>query len=133
MRAVLLDTDVFSFVFKQDTRAAAYAPHLVDAQPCLSFQSVAELRYWALARRWGDARGLSLEASLARCLVFPYDDAMSRLWAEVSAFRRRIGRPIECGDAWIAAAALRHHAVLLTHNARHYADIPDLLLVSHGS
>jgi hypothetical protein len=33
MRPVLLDTDVFSFIFKRDTRAALYAPHLDDAQP----------------------------------------------------------------------------------------------------
>ena len=45
-RLLLLDTDVFSFLFKRDSHAAMYAPHLVNAQPCLSFQSVAELRYW---------------------------------------------------------------------------------------
>ena len=44
MQAVLLDTDVFSFIFKQDTRAALYASHLAGAQACLAFQSVAELR-----------------------------------------------------------------------------------------
>ena len=35
MRAALLDTDVFSFVFKRDTRAALYALDLAGAQPCL--------------------------------------------------------------------------------------------------
>lgn len=133
MRPVVLDTDVFSFIFKRDTRAALYAPHLDDAQPCLSFQTVAELRYWALVRRWGEPRQRSLDASLARYILFPYDDAMSRHWAEVTAHRRRLGRPIECGDAWIAAAALRHRILLITHNARDYENIPGLKLLSHGS
>jgi tRNA(fMet)-specific endonuclease VapC len=53
MRPVLLDTDVFSFLFKKDSRAALYTSDLDDAQPCLSFQAVAELRYWALVRHWG--------------------------------------------------------------------------------
>lgn len=44
MSAALLDTDVFSFAFKRDTRAALYAPHLTGVQPCLSFQSVAGLQ-----------------------------------------------------------------------------------------
>jgi tRNA(fMet)-specific endonuclease VapC len=132
MGAVLLDTDVFSFVFKRDTRAALYAPHLSGAQPCLSFQTVAELYHWALVRRWGEARRQSLDASLGRCLVLPYDDAMSRHWAEVTAHRRRVGRPIECGDAWIAAGAVRHGLPLLTHNAGDYADIPGLQLICHA-
>src|SRR3954462_7374262 len=133
MRPVVLDTDVFSFLFKRETRAALYVPHIQDAQPCLSFQSVAELRYWALVRRWGEPRRSSLEASVAKCLLLPCDDTMASHWAELSAHRRRAGRPIECGDAWIAAAARRHQAVLLTHNGQHYVDIPDLRVVSHGS
>jgi predicted nucleic acid-binding protein len=130
--AVLLDTDVFSFVFKRDTRGVLYAPHLAGVQPCLSFQSVAELRYWALVRRWGEARRQSLDLSLARCLVLPYDDATSRHWAEVTNHRRQTGRPIECGDAWIAATAIRHNLTPLTHNAADYTDILSLQLISHA-
>jgi tRNA(fMet)-specific endonuclease VapC len=96
---LLLDTDVFSFLFKGDQRTSLYAPHLIDAQPCLSFQSVAELRYWALIRRWGEGRRNSLEVAMSKCIVLPYDDAMSQRWAEVMTVRRQSGRPIECGDA----------------------------------
>lgn len=131
MTPILLDTDVFSFVFKQDTRAALYLPHLDGAQPCLSFQSVGELRCWALARRWGEGRRQNLDASMARCVVLPYDDELSRRWAEITAHRRQIGRPIECGDAWIAATALRHEIALLTHNAADYDDVPALTVISH--
>jgi len=133
MPLVLLDTDVFSFVFKQDTRAALYRPALEGASLCLSFQTVAELRLWALVRRWGEARRQSLESTFKRYTVLPYDDAMSRAWADLTAHRRRLGRPIETGDAWIAASALRHDATLLTHNAKDYADIPNLRILSHGS
>jgi len=57
MAAVLVDTDVVSFLGKGDPRAARYATDLA-------------------------------------------------------------GRPIECGDAWIAATAIRYGLPLLTHNAR---------------
>jgi tRNA(fMet)-specific endonuclease VapC len=133
MPAVVLDTDVFSFFFKQDTRAALYEPSLSGQQLCLSFQSVAELRLWALLRRWGEPRRQSLESAFRRYVVLPYDDSLSHHWANITAHRRRTGKPIECGDASIAASALRHDATLLTHNGQHYADMPNLRFVSHGS
>jgi tRNA(fMet)-specific endonuclease VapC len=133
MPAVLLDTDVFSFFFKRDTRSALYEPALAGSQLCLSFQSVAELRLWALVRRWGEPRRRSLESAFARYTVLPYDDRMSQHWAELTAHRRRIGRPIETGDAWIAASALRYDGTLLTHNAQHFSNVPNLRIVSHAS
>ena len=129
---IVLDTDVFSFFFKRDSRRGLYEPALANAQVCLSFQSVAELRLWSLVRRWGDTRRQSLEQALSRCVILPYDDRMAHIWASVTAERRRLGRRIETGDAWIAATALRHDATLLTHNARDYADIPNLRMISHG-
>jgi predicted nucleic acid-binding protein len=133
MPPVVLDTDVFSFVFKRDTRAALYEPEMHGAQLCLSFQSVAELRLWAVIRRWSDARRRSLDEAFARFIILPYDDGMSHAWASLTAHRRRLGRPIETGDAWIAASAIRHRATLLTHNGKDYSDIPDLHVISHGS
>jgi len=35
-----------------------------------------------------------------------------------------MGREIACGDAWIAASAIRRGATLLTHNAKDFEDIP---------
>ncbi len=130
MDAVVLDTDVLSFLAKGDTRGAAYAPAIVGKRLCVSFQTVAELRLWALIRRWGAARQAGLDVLLRRLVVLPYDAAMADQWAHITAHRRRHGRPIDCGDAWIAASALRHDATLVTHNAKHYADIPGLLYVS---
>src|SRR5437588_10929785 len=117
MRLVVLDTDVFSFFFKNDTRAALYAPELIDVQPCLSFQTLAELELWTLMRHWGEARRTRLQVVIRQYLLFPYDEGMVASWARITAHRRRLGHEIECGDAWVAASALRHDATLLTHNA----------------
>jgi predicted nucleic acid-binding protein len=61
MRALVVDTDVFSFLFKNDSRAALYSPYITQGQLCLSFQTIAELRFWAMTRRWGEPRRRSLE------------------------------------------------------------------------
>lgn len=133
MDPVILDTDVLSFFAKGDTRAALYEPALVGKRLCICFQTVAELRLWALVRRWGASRNEALDSLLNQFVVLPYDSSMAEHWAHVTAHRRRLGRPIDCGDAWIAASALRHGAALLSHNARDYADIPGLNLTSRES
>jgi predicted nucleic acid-binding protein len=132
MEAVILDTDVFSFLFKRDTRAGLYEPDLRGRQLCLSFQTVAELKEWSIERNWGTGRRQSLEAVLMRYVVLPYHAAMADRWAEIVARRKRMGHEIGCGDAWIAASALQHGALLLTHNGRDYADIPGLRIITHG-
>jgi predicted nucleic acid-binding protein len=133
MDPVILDTDVLSFLAKADTRASLYAPALSGKRLCVCFQTVAELRLWALIRRWGSSRREALDSLLDQFVVLSYDSIMAQHWADVTAHRRRLGRPIDCGDAWIAASALRHGASLLTHNARDYANVPGLNLISHGS
>ena len=44
----VVDTDVVSFFFKGDTRAALYRPHLVGQFLLISFMTVAELDRWSL-------------------------------------------------------------------------------------
>lgn len=129
----VLDTDVFSFLAKADTRASLYRPLLAGRQLCVCFQTVAELRLWAIVNRWGSSRRDALETLLGHFIVLPYDSQMAQHWADITAHRRALGRPINCGDAWIAASALRHDATLLTHNAKDYESIPGLKVISRES
>lgn len=96
----------------------------------MSFQTVAELRAWALAHRWGAARRADLQQRIDRCTLLPPDDHTATAWAEIAVARRREGRPIESGDCWIAACAVRHGIPLLTHNRGHFAGIAGLSVVS---
>lgn len=130
MDAVVLDTDVFSFLLKRDTRRDLYAPHVLGKQICLAFQSVAELRFWAIKRAWSPARVQALNQAMRPCVVLPYDEAMAQKWAEIRAYREAIGEPIASGDCWIAAAAVRHRIPLISHNAKHFSSIPDLMLTT---
>lgn len=132
MDAVLLDTDVFSFALRGDSRALAYEPHIHDRRVCLALMTVAELKRWPLERRWGARRIAELDRALRRHLVIPPDLETAEVWARVFTARRRAGRPISNGDCWIAATALRHDLVLLTHNAADYAGIKELRSISHG-
>lgn len=46
MSTVLLDTNIVSYLFKQDSRAFLYEPHLLNQELAISLMTVAELLQW---------------------------------------------------------------------------------------
>lgn len=130
MDVVLLDTNIVSFLLKGDSRARSYAPHLRGQILAISFMTVAELFQWAFVHDWGARRMSQLEASLQNYTVLPFDIALCRLWGEVRANCRAVGRPISPQDAWIAATALQHRMPLVTHNPADFEAIEELELIT---
>ena len=128
--ALVVDTDVASFVFKHDTRAALYVPHLSGHMLTISFQTLAELELWARAADWGARRRQQLAQYLRRYLVEDSSPALGRRWAEVTDDGRRHGRPIAAADAWIAATALLLGVPLVTHNGADFAHVAGLTVIS---
>ena len=130
--AVVVDTDVVSYLFKNHPIAFQYLPELKDRTPILSFMTLAELDRWVLDARWGEARHKRLRQYLAAFVVLPYDRDLCTKWAEVTVAAQASGRRIECADAWIAATALLAGAPLITHNRNDYLGVPGLTLISRG-
>lgn len=130
MSVLLLDTDVVSFLFKNDTRAGAYAPYLNGQTLAISFMTVGELYQWAAVHNWGRRRTQQLEDRLRTYVVIPFDAAVCRAWGNVRAMGQRAGQPISVQDAWIAATALHHHLPLVTHNAKHFEAVPGLTIIT---
>ena len=130
MSPVVLDTDVVSFLFKDDSRAAAYLPHLRDRIWLISFMTEAELEQWSLLSNWHERRTGWLRIFLGRFAIVPSSRDLVRKWAEAMVAARRRGRRLETADAWVAATALLYGAPLLTHNAKDYSGVPGLTLVT---
>lgn len=133
MTGVVLDTDVISYLFKEDTRAARLRPILdnKDLHLVISFMTIAELERWTLERRWGEPRRSQLEEFLSnRFLVHDVTSRqLCRTWAMITFDRRQFGRPIGFADAWIAATALSLDLPLLTNNRSDYRSISGLRLL----
>ena len=129
MTPLVCDTDVWSFLFKQDTRAEPYRPHLENRVLCVSFQTVAELYQWAEKSSWGTTRRKQLEKWLVRFHVLTYDMQTAKIWGQIRAEREQNGLPLAAQDAWVAACALRHGYPLATHNAKDYVSIAGLKLI----
>jgi len=130
--AVVVDTDVVSFLFKRDTRADAYRPHLDAQLPIISFMTLAELEQWTLVRNWGARRRQDLLTYLRRYLVEQSSVELCRRWAEATDSARRAGRPILAGDAWVAATALAYGVPVVTNNPNDFAGVAGLTVISEA-
>jgi len=56
MTPIVVDTDVVSFLFKNDSRAQLYLPLLRNHELLVSFTTEAELEQWILLAKWGADR-----------------------------------------------------------------------------
>jgi tRNA(fMet)-specific endonuclease VapC len=128
MSLILIDTDIASFIFKGSDYAKPYMPLLSGHELALSFMTVAELFQWAIIRQWGDRRFANLEQYLSNYVIIPVDQPLCLKWAQVRADQQSAGRGISPQDAWIAATALRHDLLLVTHNIKDFREIPNLQL-----
>jgi tRNA(fMet)-specific endonuclease VapC len=130
MSTLLLDTDVFSYLFKDHALAEAYRPHVKGHTLAISFMTVAELFQGAFRAGWGTKQIERLESRIASYVLVPSSNAMSKRWGEVRFMRR--AQPISPEDAWIAAAALQEDWPLVTHNARDFHGIPGLAIITES-
>jgi tRNA(fMet)-specific endonuclease VapC len=129
---VVIDTDVVSFFFKEDTRASLYQPHLDGRLRIIAAQTRAELERWALTRNWGERRRAALRSFLEDFFFAGADETVCLRWAEVKDGGDRQGRPISSVDAWIAATALAYDAPLVTHNRKDFENVLGLIIVSEN-
>ncbi|HVF56042.1 MAG TPA: PIN domain-containing protein [Pyrinomonadaceae bacterium] len=132
MSPLVIDTDVLSFIFRNDSRAALYTPHLFGQVLAISFQTRAEMLRGALSANWGERRRQQLNLWLRKYAVVHSSDDLCLRWAEALAAARRAGRPIAAADAWIAATALLLDVPLVTHNASDYAGVDGLMVISES-
>lgn len=130
MDAVLLDTDVFSYLMKSnDTRAAVYRPHVKDKTVAISFITVGELYYGAEKKGWSAKSRKNLEERLKAVVVVPYDEELCRTFGRVKASLSP-GVVVATNDLWIASCAIRHAIPLISNNRKHFEKVPNLKLIS---
>ena len=130
MTAVVVDTDVVSFLFKNDSRAQLYLPLMRNRDLLVSFMTEAELEQWILLAKWGVERVRRFRTFMTGFASVPSSRDLILQWAEVMVAARANGRRIEAADAWIAATTLLYNATLITHNPKDYLGVPNLRVLS---
>jgi tRNA(fMet)-specific endonuclease VapC len=133
VKSVIVDTDVASFLFKEDTRADIYRPYLAGVVASISFMTLAELEQWAVLRNCGARRHAELLRFITDTfVVIDSSGALCRKWAEIRGQVSRTGYHIDTADAWIAATALLYGAEIVTNNPDDFNHVPGLTVVTEA-
>ena len=130
--AIVVDTDIVSYIFKKDTRSELYEPHLIQVPKFISFMTFAELRRWKFQSNWSEIKNKKFEKLLSDYGVVYADEELCNLWARITINAQKKGRPIGTADAWVAAAALMFDVPLVTHNRKHFENVENLKIISES-
>lgn len=133
---VVVDTNVFGARMVTESRARLgllYGPHLVGRPIVLAYQTVAELRYWALKAGWGEKNRQRMEHHIRQVAVVRVDDRLAWTYAELKDRCVRLGHALgqktHDGDRWIAVTAIRYEIPLISHDGV-FQNVPGLSLIT---
>lgn len=128
--AQLVDTSVFIALERRGASLANLAATAPNEAWVLASITTSELlagvyRADTEARRL--QRAAFVEAILAQLPVIPFDLAAARVHAQIWAELAASSQPIGANDLLIAATALAHDHIVLTHNLREFPRVPGLV------
>lgn len=117
----MVDTGVFGADLVPGSELSdLYEPILRGRPVFVSFQTVAELRYGARRRRWGDLRLRQLEARIGQVeVVYPGPELIEAhvdLRVACAEAGHALADRVHDADRWIAATALRLGIPLVAHD-----------------
>jgi len=117
MSRYCLDTSAYSHFMRGDERVIG----LLDRAEWIGIPAttLGELRTGFLMGTRADRNDAELREFLSNSTVreLPIDGEVSRHYAEIVVDLRRAGTPLPTNDIWIAAAAARSGALVLTYDA----------------
>ena len=122
----LLDTDHWVALLRGRLSLEGRVP---AAEPlAITAISVAELTHGASKSARREENLARLDILLAALIILPFDEAAARRFGALKAELEQNGRRLADLDLQIASIAISRDLTLITHNARHFARIPDLQL-----
>jgi predicted nucleic acid-binding protein len=124
---VVLDTNILSYMMEESPRGQRYRDLLDEYTGCIACLTPEELYFGASKGKWGPRRSSELERLIAEQVLLPVSLDIARTSGLLRASRERIGRRLECADAWIAATAMCNDMHLVTHD-QDFHDIEGLKL-----
>ena len=130
MTAFLLDTNILSYFLRgsHPPLHRRMVRAFKDENIGISVITRAEIRYGQGLMAADDKRRTRVDLLLTEIPTLPWTTAAADHYGEVKALLKRQGMPIGELDTQIAAHALAEGLILVTHNTRHFKNIPGLKL-----
>ena len=123
----LIDTDICSAHLRNVRGVGArFVQH--GGQLCISAVSLGELYAWASRAKSPPRHLEGLIALLSDMTILEVDNEVARRFGQVRGRMLDRGQIVPGMDLLIAATALVHNLTMVTHNTRHFADIPGLAI-----
>ena len=126
----LLDTNIVSYFVKGVSGSLVQRMQVgLGAQDiAISAITRAELRYGVGLMDKFDKRRRRIDLLLKELPALPWGDEAADEFGRLKAYLRRNGTPVGDFDTQIAAHALAEDLILVTHNTRHFENVPGLKL-----
>lgn len=129
---ILADTNVVSYIHRNDPKGRPYLARMAGCRAVISFQTHEELLFGALKNDWGQWRIDDLFEYVSNNYdVIGYDLELVRASARLRTESERRGRQLSTADAWIAATAILLGCPLLSHD-KDFGDPPDLCVIRYS-
>jgi tRNA(fMet)-specific endonuclease VapC len=123
----LLDTDTCSYVIRNRPESARQRMNAVPLdQQGISVVTYAELLYGVRRSSSKRINRRVVDAFVRHLFILDWNREAAECYAEIRTTLERKGKPIGGMDMLIAAHALSLNAVVVTNNARHFGEVPNL-------
>jgi predicted nucleic acid-binding protein len=103
---VVVDTNIVVYMLTGHHVATSFEPYLLGKIGLVLFQTVGQLRFIGLRRKWGASKMRELDVRLRTMVVVPATEQITERWARLMFDQVSAGSRVEIEDAWIAATAL---------------------------
>lgn len=124
----LLDTDIYIYLTQGNRNILAKIHEVGDENIFFSAISVAELYFGAFKSRKQSSNLKKIQKNLEKLSILNFNRHVAKIFGRLKYDLNREGRRIADMDLAIAAIALHHQCILVTHNQKHFSKIPELLL-----
>ncbi len=126
-QVVILDTDVFSFIYKRNQKAILFRPYIDGVNATICFATLAELYFGAYKANWGKQKITEMESEIAKYAILYPDYDICKLHGEIKGrCAKELQHNLSTPDCWIAAAALHFKRPLLTNNWNDFRHVKSL-------
>jgi predicted nucleic acid-binding protein len=130
VKPYLLGTNIISYFIRdyQQALVERVTQVLTNQTAAISVITQAELRFGQAGMVAADKRRLVIDLVLTQVSVLPWTSAAADIYGTLKWQNKRQGTPVREMDTQIAAHALAEKLILVTHNTRHFENIPGLKL-----